>query len=354
MEQINSKSINRIFSFSLFVFSISIIFVVLKYMGIISLFNKIANSLVPVFIAIFISFILEPLVGMFLKFGIKRKYSVLLVYGLLIMFLSVFLYFIIPSLIKQVDVFISNAPNLLEIVNDFSNKIGFSVNKNEFDGVANSFLISGLRKIGGYISSSFSFLFNIILGISGAIFLSFDFPEFRNGVKKYIPKRIKRLTIYYFQNFLPVVHKYFLGMIIDSLLIFFISVIGFSVIGIEYNLVLSLFVSITNLVPVIGPYIGGVPAVIVGFASSASLGISALIVVAIVQIIESNFIQPLILKNVIKLHPVEGIFGISLFGALFGIVGMILSPILVVSIKLLFLPYDEIDKVQFTNSEINS
>ena len=58
----------------------------------------------------------------------------------------------------------------------------------------------------------------------------------------------------------------------------------------------------------------------------------------IFSVISTHFF---ILKNVIKLHPLEGILGISLFGALFGVVGMISSPILIVAIKLLFLPYNE-------------
>ena len=132
-----------------------------------------------------------------------------------------------------------------------------------------------------------------------------------------------------------------MGMLIDSVLIFIISIIGFSLIGIEYTLVISFFIAITNLIPIIGPYIGGVPAAIIGFSISPSLGISAIIVVVFVQFIESNFLQPLILKNVISLHPLEGILGISLFGTLLGVFGMILSPILIVAIKLLFLPYGE-------------
>lgn len=340
MENVSTKTINKVLCFSLIVFSLSIIFIVSKYIGIVSLINKIIQSLVPVFIAIFSSFLLEPLIGFFLKKGIKRKYSVLLVYSLLIVFIIMLLYFSVPAFIDQINVFISNIPDLLNIATNFINKLGISVETSKFSGI-NDILINISKKLIGYISSSFSLLFNIILGISGAIFLSFDFPSFRNGVKKYIPSRIKNPVVYYFQNFLPFVHKYFVAMLIDSLLIFIISVIGFSIIGIDYALVISLFISITNLIPVIGPYIGGIPAAIVGFSVSSTLGISSIIVVFMVQIIESNIIQPLILKNAIKLHPLEGIFGISLFGALFGVIGMILSPVLVVAIKLLFLPYKE-------------
>ena len=342
MEKINTNIINRVLVFSLLVFSISIVFVVSKYIGIVSLLVKIIKSLIPVFIAVFISFILEPLIVFFSNKGIKRKYSVLLAYGLIAIFFILFFVLTIPSLIDQTKILVGNIPNLIETASSLFAKIGFSFNQTEISNFIDGVLIKISKEIVFVISSSFSIAFNIILGVSGALFLSFDFDKFRNGFKNILPKRIKGPVIYYFHNFLPFVHKYFKGILIDSIFIFIISFIGFYFINIEYILVLSLFVAITNLIPIIGPYIGGIPALIVGFSVSSTLGISALIVVVIVQLIESNIVQPLILKNSIKLHPLEGILGISLFGSLFGVVGMILSPILVVSFKLLlFLPYYE-------------
>jgi len=345
MDSINSKSISRMIYVSLLVFSIAIIFFVSKYIGIVSLISKVIKSLIPVFIAIFVSFILEPIIGFFLKRGIDRKYSVLLVYSLLIVSLGLILYFTIPSIVEQIEIFSKNIPDLLKDVIGFVNNLGFEINESELSSAVSDILFNMSKRVVVYLSFSFSILFNVILGLSGAVFLSFDFPKFRNGIKKYIPTKIRKPVVYYFQNFLPFVHKYFLGMLIDSAFIFIISFIGFNIIGIEYSLIISLFISITNLIPIIGPYIGGLPAAIIGFSVSSSLGWSAVIVVVIVQIIESNFIQPLILKNIIKLHPLEGILGISLFGALFGVIGMILSPIIVVAIKLLFLPYEEKRKV---------
>ena len=63
----------------------------------------------------------------------------------------------------------------------------------------------------------------------------------------------------------------------------------------------------------------------------------SLVIVLIVQLIESNIIQPLIFKNVIHIHPVEGIIGILIFSYLFSFWGMLLAPLLVVAFKLLFI-----------------
>ena len=337
-EKMNIKATNRILYIGIIALITCLIFFVYKYIGLGNFIEKIIRSLIPVFIAIFISFILEPVVKMFIKRGIKRKYSVILTYLIFAFLIGIVLYFTIPVFVKQIDVFISNIPTLTATVNDFLKKIGISSN---IGSSFSSLIINISSNILSILWSSISSLFNILLGVSGALFLSFDFDKFQDAIKFRIPSKLKKPVLYYFENFLPFIHKYFLGILIDSIFIFIISIIGFSVIGIDYTLVISIFIAFTNLIPIIGPYIGGIPAAIIGFSVSSSLGISAIIVVVLVQFIESNFIQPLILKNVISLHPLEGILGISLFGSLFGVIGMIFSPILIVSIKLLFLPYNE-------------
>ncbi len=110
---------------------------------------------------------------------------------------------------------------------------------------------------------------------------------------------------------------------------------AFLLIGLNYPIVIALIITLTNLIPFIGPYIGGIFAALLGFSISNQVGIYSLLIVILIQFIENNFIHPLILKNSIKLHPLEGILGLTLFGTLFGIVGMVISPILMVAIKIL-------------------
>lgn len=342
MENIKSaKTISKTMRLGILILITTLIVLICKKIGILNLVIKVFKATIPVLIAIFISFILEPIIKWFISIGIKRKISVLITYFLFFSIFILLAYFVCPILAKQIKVFIDNLPSLFSTVNNFISNIGLSIDSGSLNNIFNSIVIGLSNGILNSLESVVSILYNLILAFSGALFLSFDFFKFKESVKTKIPLILKKPVIYYFENFLPFIHKYFLGMLLDSLFIFLISVIGFSVINIDYVLILSLFIAITNLIPIIGPYIGGIPAAIIGFSISKAVGISAIIVVVIVQLIESNIIQPTILKNVISLHPLEGIFGISLFGTLFGVIGMILSPILVVAIKLLFLPYNE-------------
>ena len=106
-------------------------------------------------------------------------------------------------------------------------------------------------------------------------------------------------------------------------------------------MIFGLFCAVTNVIPYIGPYIGGAPAVIVGLSISPMTGICTLIAVVIAQLLESNFLQPLVMGKTMKLHPVTIMIGLLLFGSFFGILGMILATPIIAIIKTILLFINE-------------
>ena len=113
-----------------------------------------------------------------------------------------------------------------------------------------------------------------------------------------------------------------------------ISSLGFLLVGLEYPFMFGLIISIFDLIPYIGPLIGGAPAFIVALTSSFQFSLIVLTVIIISQFIESNITKPFIMKNTIKLHPFEWLICIAAFGQILGFVGLILSPIIVTGIKI--------------------
>lgn len=79
-------------------------------------------------------------------------------------------------------------------------------------------------------------------------------------------------------------------------------------------MVFGLICAITNIIPYIGPYIGGVPAVVVGFAISPLVGLLSLIAVVVSQFLESYVLTPVVMSKTMKLHPVTIIIGLLIFG----------------------------------------
>jgi predicted PurR-regulated permease PerM len=108
-----------------------------------------------------------------------------------------------------------------------------------------------------------------------------------------------------------------------------------------YAFLFSIIISITNLIPFIGPYIGGIPAVLVATSINYHLGILILIIVTISQFIESSFIHPIIMSKSLKLNPITIIMGLIVFGYFFGVVGMIISTPLISILKTLYLYFKD-------------
>lgn len=124
--------------------------------------------------------------------------------------------------------------------------------------------------------------------------------------------------------------------------------IGFSITGLKAPLLFALFCGITNIIPYAGPYIGGVPAVIVGFSQSPIIGIIVLVIIVVVQFLEGNLLQPLIMSKTTKLHPVTIMLGLLVFGYFFGIIGMVISTPIIAALKSIFMFFN--DKYEFFNN----
>ena len=105
-------------------------------------------------------------------------------------------------------------------------------------------------------------------------------------------------------------------------LVFITQSIGLTIAGLEAPILFALFCAVTDIIPYFGPYIGGIPAVLVGFSMSPMTGICVLVAIIIAQFLESNFLQPLVMGKTMKLHPVTIMIGLLIFGHFFGILGM--------------------------------
>jgi predicted PurR-regulated permease PerM len=116
-------------------------------------------------------------------------------------------------------------------------------------------------------------------------------------------------------------------------LVFITQSIGLTLAGMEAPIIFALFCAVTDIIPYFGPYIGGIPAVIVGFTISPITGICVLISIIVVQLLENNFYQPLIMGHTMKLHPVTIMLGLLIFQHFFGIIGMVIATPVIACLK---------------------
>lgn len=325
-----------------------------KELGIFKTIVTILKVLSPLFIGIVIAWLFSPLVNFLTKKKVKRGLAVAIVYVVLITAVVLILGAIIPTLYKQIQDFAAVIPSIFDKIRQWLNAIFKSLGNinglnikdiqtnlyTQIEGIGKN-LTSDLPKviISG-VSAVFSGLGNILIGLIIGFFLLLSFDNM-DSLIGFLPKKIRIVTSEVLQEIDGALRTFVTGSLLDCLFIFIVTSIGLYFTGLKAPLLFGLFCGITNVIPYAGPYIGGFPAVVVGFSQGITTGIATLVVIVVIQFLEGNFLQPVILSKTTKLHPITIILGLLVFGYLWGILGMLISTPLIAAVKAVVLYFDK-------------
>ena len=309
----------------------------------------------PIFIGFIIAWLFEPVVSYLQKNKIPRVASCIIVYIILIGMLSLFGYLFVPSLISQVKDFVAIAPSIFNELTDFCMRVirMFDANrlidtvslKTSIMSLVSDYGMSIASSLPKYLLSIGRALFNgglnFVLGLMIGFYLLFDFDKVNRSIRNLLPTEWRDNYDELTKRINTSLRSYVQGVLIIMLLVFLTQSIGLTLAGLEAPIVFALFCAVTDIIPYFGPYIGGIPAVIVGFTMSPITGICVLISILVVQALENNFYQPLIMGHTMKLHPVTIMAGLLLFGHFFGIVGMVLATPVIATLKIFITFFNE-------------
>ena len=125
------------------------------------------------------------------------------------------------------------------------------------------------------------------------------------------------------QEILTIFRRFFVGKIVDSLIIGILCYILMKILGLPYAELISVIVGITNVIPFFGPFIGAIPSILIILMSSPMEALIFAILILALQQLDGNVIGPAILGNSLGLKPIWIVFSVTVGGGLFGLVGMI-------------------------------
>ena len=182
---------------------------------------------------------------------------------------------------------------------------------------------------------------NFILGLMVGFYLLYDFNKVNQLIENMLPNKFKSGYKDLTHRINTSLRSYVQGVLLIMLLVFITQTVGLTLAGLKAPIIFALFCAVTDIIPYFGPYIGGIPAVIVGFTMSPITGICVLISIIIVQLLENNFYQPLIMGHTMKLHPVTIMIGLLIFEHFFGILGMVVATPVIACLKVFVIFIDE-------------
>ena len=187
-----------------------------------------------------------------------------------------------------------------------------------------------------FIISFFSGLGTIMLSLVVGIYMSFDFDNISVQFLKLIPEKHREEIKELLTNIGTEVRKTVNGTLLVALMVLVCDTVAFTAIGLESPLLFGVLCGLTDLIPYIGPYIGGAAAVVVGFSMSTPIGIATLIACITVQLVENYILQPVVMSKAIELNPVIIIVGLLIFGHFFGVIGMVLATPILALLKVIY------------------
>ena len=192
-----------------------------------------------------------------------------------------------------------------------------------------------------FVSSLASGLGKILLSLILGFYLLFDFDKVTAGFISLFPEKSRGEISYLLEKLNDSLYSFISGTLWLSLLLFVVSIIGFSIIGLNAPVLIAFICVITNLIPYIGPYMGAAVAGAIGFAESSTIGVLTLLFILVVQTIDGNVLQPLVMSKKMNLSPITIILSLLIFEYLFGIFGMIIATPAVALLKIIFVFIDE-------------
>ena len=363
-----SKKILRV-GFTVTVIAVvALILYLLRTLNIFGIIRELLIVISPVFIGLILAWLFDPIVTSLTNKKIPRIVSCILVYLVFFGLLTLLIVIMMPSFINQIKDFIGTIPNIIvdakhfisNIVNNFSTNHDIDLTSVKATIFANleSFSTGLTTNLPNYLVNVLKSLVSggmfVILGIMIGFYMLYDFNKVNVALIELMPKSWRKNAKDLGSRINHSLREYVMGVLTVMFLVFITQSVALTVIGLKAPLVFALFCALTDVIPYFGPYIGAIPAVIVGFTISPITGIFCIVAIVIVQILENNFYQPLIMGRAMKLHPVTIMLGLLIFQHFFGIIGMIVATPVVATLKVIFTFIDEkIDVMKKIKGEKN-
>mgnify|MGYP000155847124 FL=1 len=350
-----SKKILKIMYTLLIILAFYVAIIVFKELKVKATLLVILKILTPLFIGVVVAWLFDPFVKKLKKKGIRRSFGAIIIYVIFLLLLAIIIGSIIPILIKQMNEFATSLPSIFDSMKIWINDLFDKLNNIEgIDAIAmKEEVFRKIETIGVSVTSSlpemllngvktfFSGIGTFIVGLIIGFYLLVSFDNANELLITWLPKKMQNDTRDLLNEVNTSLRKFIRGAFYDCGLVFVVTSLGFIIVGLKSPLLFGLFCGITNVIPYAGPYIGGAPAVIVGFTQGPVTGILTLLTIVVVQFLEGNLLQPVIMSKTTKLHPVTIMLGLLIFGHFFGIIGMVLSTPIIAACKTVALYFIE-------------
>lgn len=296
----------------------------------------------PILIAGFLYYLLNPLVNLLMKMGVKRIVAIALIFILLIGMIVLIFMSVIPNLVEQlvslaknIPGFISNMQTWLQEAADNATRFPLfkelDVDKyiSNLDVSAGSIIQQSLTGVTNGLGSVIGKITTVVLLLITVPFILFymlkDGEKLVLNIERLFPEKQRANIKGLLQQLNKTLSDYISGQAIECLFVGTFTFLGYLLIGVDYAFLFGVIAGLTNLIPYLGPYLGLAPALIYTFFDSPTRALLCILIVLVVQQIDGNVIYPNVIGKSLNIHPLTIILILLVAGNLSGILGVFLG-----------------------------
>lgn len=292
----------------------------------------IQDILAILFVTLILSSAIDPWIDWMQKRGVPRGVGISLVYILLLGVISLVVYLIIPPIASQFSQLTGDLPNYLSRFDqflsrfrDYTSEHGWLDNIKGSVGSTASNLQSAAGNVFTTIVGFFGGLFSLVIILVITFYMVVEEKAIRKLIWSLTPNDKQEYVMDLVNRMQTKMGLWLRGQLILCLVIFALTYIGLSILGVKYALLLALIAGLTEFIPYLGPILGAVPAVFLAFSQSPTLALFTVVLYVVIQQIENNFLVPKIMQKAVGLNPIVSIVVIMIGFSIGGVMGALLS-----------------------------
>lgn len=310
----------------------------------------------PLALAGVLVYLLNPVVRGLARLRVPRILATFLAYAVLVLGLTVLVRGVGPIIAAQAGELIERLPEITEdlqrVANEqlaaagISERLALDLQSPATQDAIQGFLednrgsiLNVLVGALGVVGRVFHLLLTIVLAPILAFYILADLPRLERGMERLLPPASRGEVVDVGRRIGRAVGGYFRGQLLVASFVGVASATGLALIGLPFWAIVGVFAGVTNLIPLIGPFVGGTIGVIValtvGDGGTQALWVAAIMIA--VQQVDNHLISPAILSRTVEVHPLTVILGLLVAGSLYGLLGMLVAIPLIAAGKLVIM-----------------
>src|SRR3989338_7006131 len=265
----------------------------------------------------------------------QKKFPRLL--GVLLLYLSLFV--LVLFLLSLVVPFVTGETNqLIKDLPNFIDKVSVSLEKAQQEGSSRyvdffNEMLNLLDTFSSYLQASSRSAFGFVVSI---FYLSVMGGGIGSFIRSVVPREYEASVLNVWRRSEIKVGRWLQGQLLLALIVGLAVYVVLSFLGVKFALLLGILAMVLELVPNVGPVLAAVPAVILAFTQSPTLGLWVVLAYLIIQQLENHILVPVVLGRTVGLNPVVVILALLIGFKLAGILGMVLSvPVAAIIVEVL-------------------